>query len=142
MTSPVEPGAPGADSDALPAAAVRIASGLPDVTVTRPFGPDYDVGKVRGKVFVLTTAVPGAPIVTVKCEPEQAVALRAEFATITPGYHMNKRHWISVADGPGITEQLVTDLVVDAYLLVVEAMPVSRRPVLPDHLARHLRPRR
>jgi predicted DNA-binding protein (MmcQ/YjbR family) len=58
-----------------------------------PFGPGYDVCKVSGKVFMLTTDLPGRFVVTLKCEREHALALKEEFPTITPGHHMNKRHW-------------------------------------------------
>lgn len=35
-----------------------------------------------------------------------------------PGRHLDKRHWISLGPGPGITERLVTDAVEDSYDLV------------------------
>ena len=33
---------------------------------------------------------------TLKCDPEHGEVLRGEHPAITPGYHMNKRHWITV----------------------------------------------
>ncbi|WIM73486.1 MmcQ/YjbR family DNA-binding protein [Corynebacterium suedekumii] len=38
-------------------------------------------------------------VVTLKADPFEAEMLRHTHAWITPGWHMNKRHWISVADG-------------------------------------------
>lgn len=112
----------------------RVALGQPGVTRTWPFGPDADVFKVGGKVFLVTTDGPGSPLITLKCAPEDGEALRAQHATITPGYHMNKRHWVSVAAGPGITPELVEELVLDAYDLVVATLPRAQRPVdLADH---------
>jgi predicted DNA-binding protein (MmcQ/YjbR family) len=109
--------------------AMRTAAGLPAVTQTHPFGPEYEVFKVVGKVFMMTTEVPGRKIVTLKCEPPYAEALARDYEEIAPGYHMNKRHWISVASGPKITEELVEDLVVNAYHLVVEKLPRGKRPI-------------
>ena len=43
---------------------------------------------------------------------------------------MNKQHWISLAAGPGITPDLVEELVLNAYELVVEGLPRAKRPVL------------
>lgn len=118
------------DGTALQHVAMETASGLRAVTRTYPFGPEHDVFKVAGKIFLLVTELRGTPIVTLKCEPPEAQALRQGFESITPGYHMNKQHWISVAAGPGITAELIDELVRNAYELVVEAMPESRRPVL------------
>ena len=39
------------------------AMGLPSVTKTFPFGPDYDVIKVVGRVFAMLTVVCGIDIV-------------------------------------------------------------------------------
>ena len=96
---------------------------------SQPFGPEYEVFKVGGKVFMMTTVRRGTPIVTLKCEPEHALALREEFATITPGYHMNKRHWTSLTAGHGVTPALIEELVENAYLLVVDGLPRDRRPL-------------
>jgi predicted DNA-binding protein (MmcQ/YjbR family) len=41
---------------------------------------------------------------------------------------LRKPHWISIAAGPKITEELVEDLVAGAYELVVEKLPRSKRP--------------
>lgn len=105
------------------------ALALPDVTRTWPFGPEHDVFKVRGKVFCMTTEVTGTPLVTVKCAPDDGEALRQELETVTAGYHMNKRHWISLAAGPGITPDLVEELVLEAYALVVASLPRRLRPI-------------
>jgi len=67
---------------------------LPGADLERRFGPDWEVYKVRGKVFMLMTDMPGRPVVILKADPDDAAALREQYADITPGYHMNKRHWI------------------------------------------------
>ncbi|WP_424346788.1 MmcQ/YjbR family DNA-binding protein [Kocuria sp. CH-021] len=121
------------DGTRLQQIAEQVAAGLPAVSCTWPFGPEHDVFKVGGRIFLLTTEAPGEPIVTLKCEPPHAAALRQEFPTITPGHHMNKQHWISLAAGPGITPELVEELVLNAYELVVEGLPRSERPVLRHH---------
>ena len=59
-------------------------------------------------------------------------ALRDEYAEITPGYHMNKRHWVSVRAGEALSRRFVRELVVDSYRLVLEKLPRSVRPVDPE----------
>jgi len=109
--------------------ASAVALALPGGTRTWPFGPEHDVYKVRGKVFCMTTEVTGTPLVTLKCAPDDGEALRQELATVSAGYHMNKRHWISLAAGPGITQDLVEELVLEAYALVVASLPRRLRPI-------------
>ena len=123
------------DGRTLHEVALRTALALPVVTHSFPFGPEADVCKVVDRVFMICGTHggerAGEPIVTLKCEPPFGLALREEYPSITPGYHMNKRHWISIGVGPGITVALVEEIVTNAYELVVELMPKSRRPGVP-----------
>jgi predicted DNA-binding protein (MmcQ/YjbR family) len=53
------------------------------------------VSKAGGRMFALT-ALDARPLtVSLKCEPSPADALRAEHSAVPPGYHLNKRHWIT-----------------------------------------------
>lgn len=104
---------------------------LPGAALERPFGPEWDVFKVRGKVFMLLTEVTGEPIVILKTAPEDGKALREEHDDITPGYHMNKQHWITLHPGGNLSQSLVDELVTESYRLVVENLPRAKRPVDP-----------
>jgi predicted DNA-binding protein (MmcQ/YjbR family) len=99
------------------------------------------VWKVGAKVFMLQTAMPGEPVVILKADPADALSLREAHAEITPGYHMDKKHWITLHPGLGSEAGLVDDLVTDSYLLVVEGLPKSRRPVDPETFRRAQRRR-
>lgn len=112
-------------------AAARAAE-LPSTTVGTPFGPDWDVWKVRGKVFMLQTEVTGVEMVTLKAAPSDSIALREMYPDVSAGYHMNKRHWISLSPGPSLDEELVRELVTESYLLVVGKLPRSQRPIDPS----------
>ncbi|MFE1198745.1 MmcQ/YjbR family DNA-binding protein [Streptomyces olivaceoviridis] len=117
-----------AAGDRLQDTARQAALALPNVSHGRPFTPRLDVYKVAGKVFLIVTDDPDEQIITVKCEPEHARAQERGYATITPGRYLDKRNWISVGPGPGITRQLVTDAVEHSYDLVVESLPQRDRP--------------
>lgn len=119
------------DAQSLHVVARAIALEQPLSTLEHPFGPEWDVMKVAGLVFCLLTVEPGRAIVTVKAEPPECEALCQEFASIAPGYHMNKRHWVSVAAGEGVDDALVRELVVGSYRLVVGKLPRARRPIDP-----------
>ncbi|WIM70760.1 MmcQ/YjbR family DNA-binding protein [Corynebacterium suedekumii] len=115
------------------------AAELPGTDKTFPFdghNADVEVWKVRGKMFAMLTR----GVVTLKADPFEAEMLRHTHAWITPGWHMNKRHWISVADGvlnaEGAGNQFLADLVTDSYLLVVAGLPRAQRPVDPATFGR------
>ncbi|WP_460799794.1 MmcQ/YjbR family DNA-binding protein [Microbacterium sp. GXF0217] len=120
------------DDETLLQTAQARADELPGAGLEHPFGPEWDVFKVRGKVFMLQTLYSGRAMVTLKSHPEDAEALCATFADIAPGYHMNKKHWISVTPGPSIEPGLVEELVTESYRLVVEKLPRTQRPVDPE----------
>ena len=90
---------------------------------TYPFGPRTTVFKVRGKIFAIAALDAEPQSISLKCEPGLALQLRANHAAITPGYHLNKRHWNTVRCDGSLPERLVRDLVEDSYDLVVESLP-------------------
>ncbi len=95
-----------------------------------PFGPETSVFKVAGKMFALS-ALDRTPLeVSVKCEPELAVALRDSYPAIRPGYHLNKRHWNTLTLDGSLSGALVRDLIEDSYDLVVSALPKRVREQL------------
>ena len=59
------------------------------VTEEFPFDEQALVFKVMGKMFTITN-VDTFESVNLKCDPELAEQLRAEYDAVTPGYHMNK----------------------------------------------------
>lgn len=118
-------------------AAARRAEELPGAELTHPFGDEWDVFKVRGKVFMLHTLLRDEPLVIVKSAPVDALALRQAHPDISPGYHMNKRRWITLHAGGALDEAHLSELVTESYLLVVGGLRRDLRPVDPDLFARH-----
>lgn len=60
-----------------------------------PFGEETLVFKVNGKIFALVN-LDGELSINLKCDPALAIDLRERHAAVTPGYHMNKKHWNTV----------------------------------------------
>ncbi|MFE7763013.1 MmcQ/YjbR family DNA-binding protein [Streptomyces sp. NPDC057438] len=54
--------------------------------------------------------------------------MKRGYASITPGRYLDKRHWISLGPGRGITKQLINDAVEHSYDLVIDGLPQSERP--------------
>lgn len=108
--------------------ALAVCSGLPAVELTHPFGDESAVFKVAGKMFSVVSLHDEPGSITLKCDPDDAQGLTGEYDEISPGYHMNKRHWITVTLGPGLPPGLVADLIADSYALVVASLPARARP--------------
>jgi predicted DNA-binding protein (MmcQ/YjbR family) len=96
---------------------------LPGTTEEFPFRPGLSVFKVSGKVFALVPLEDRPLRISLKCEPGLAEQLRATYAAIRPGYHLNKRHWNTVAVDGSLPDRLVLDLIEDSYDLVVAKLP-------------------
>jgi predicted DNA-binding protein (MmcQ/YjbR family) len=93
-----------------------------------PFNPETSVFKVLGKMFALSNLGARPLTVNLKCDPEDAVRLRADHpGLIIPGYHMNKRHWNTVTVDGDLPERMVRELVEDSYDLVVAGLPRAER---------------
>lgn len=100
-----------------------ICLGFPGAEESHPFGPEATVFKVHGKVFAIAALDAEPPSVSLKCEPALAEQLRADHGAITPGYHLNKRHWNTVRIDGSLPAPFVRDMVEDSYDLVVESLP-------------------
>jgi len=110
----------------------EVAEQLPAITQGHPFGPDHEVFKVRGKMFMLLTDAPGEPVVVLKADPEESEAMPQAHDGITPGYHMNKKHWITLEPGGPLDEEMVRELASESYRLVVAGLPRAEQPVDPE----------
>ena len=100
------------------AALRRLCLAQPGACEEFPFGPETSVFKVGGKMFALA-ALKRKPLrVSVKCEPELGIELRGTYDEIEPGYHLNKRHWLTVTCGGAMPDELVRELVGGSYELV------------------------
>ena len=98
-------------------------------TSDQPFGPEHTAYRVGGKIFAMYTEGIGYPIVNLKTDPEESEVLQRIYPSIIPAWHMNKRHWISVGAGEGVTERVLEELVEDAYLRVMYSLPKAKRPI-------------
>ncbi|WP_016699191.1 MmcQ/YjbR family DNA-binding protein [Actinoalloteichus spitiensis] len=107
---------------------LRRCEELPGARREHPFGEDTAVFKVGGRIFALVALGGDHGRVTLKCEPEYGALLVDSHAGITPGYHMNKRHWITVDLAAALPDDLLDELVEDSHDLVVAALPVRARP--------------
>lgn len=92
-----------------------------------PFGDEVAVFKVAGRMFALVSLGHPPGSVSLKCDPDLADDLRARYAAITPGYHLNKRHWNTVALDGSVPDEDLLELIDQSYELVVARLTKAQR---------------
>ncbi|MBS1912980.1 MAG: MmcQ/YjbR family DNA-binding protein [Bacteroidetes bacterium] len=101
-------------------------------TERTPFGEGVLVFDVAGKIFALTSLEDIPARVNLKCDPERAVELRDRYEGVTPGYHMNKKHWNTVLLDGGVPQREVLALIDHSYNLIVASLPKKKREELEE----------
>ena len=87
------------------------------------------VFKVMGKMFTLADVIEYSSV-NLKCDPETGAELRERYPAVQPGYHMNKKHWITVAMDGSVPEKLIKGWIEASYQLVVNGLSKSEKLTL------------
>jgi predicted DNA-binding protein (MmcQ/YjbR family) len=90
-----------------------------------PFDENTLVFKVGGKMFALSSLLQwekGNPSVNLKCNPERAQELRADYDAIAPGFHMSKVHWNTIGINKDVSNTLLRELIDHSYDLVFKSL--------------------
>ena len=96
------------------------------VTEEFPFDEVTLVFKVMGKMFALTGLNEDFRI-SLKCDPDKALALREHYPCVIPAYHMNKMHWNTVIIDGTINDKIINSLIDHSYQLVADKLPLKLR---------------
>lgn len=91
-----------------------------------PFDENTLVFKVMGKMFALTN-LDSFESINLKCDPEDGVQLREQYSSVLPGYHMNKKHWITVLMDGSIPDKLIQEWIEQSYQLVASSLTKSQK---------------
>jgi len=83
-----------------------------------PFGEDTLVFKVTGKIFALVNLY-GDLSINLKCDPAFAIELRERYSSVTPGYHMNKKHWNTVLLNGSVPDKEIQTWIDHSYELII-----------------------
>lgn len=96
---------------------------LPHTTERCPYGPDCLVLEIGGKQFCLLDLSGEWDFYNLKVDPDYSIALQDRFEGIRPGFHMNKRHWVSVDYHGDLPDSLQRDLIRHAYFQTAKGLP-------------------
>ena len=69
-----------------------------------PFGKDFAVYKIRSK--------------NETSKDKMSLNLQTKYESVLPGYHLNKKHWITIICSGQLTESEIKDLIRLSYRLV------------------------
>ncbi len=102
----------------------------PEAVEEFPFGPQAAIIKVKSKMFALLSKDGELARINLKCDPDEALALRDIFEAVIPGYHMNKKHWNTVILDGSVPAGEIERMMDRSYGLVVKGLKKSERQAL------------
>ena len=105
---------------------------LAGVTEDFPFEETTLVFKVGDKIFALIN-LEDPSWINLKCDPELAITLREEYSSISPGYHMNKKHWNTIHLDGSFSSKLLMEWIDHSYWLVRNSLTKAKRECLKKH---------
>ena len=92
------------------------------VTESFPFDEVTLVFKVANKMFALAGLEHHPSTVNLKCDPEKAIELRAQYSDVIEGFHMSKKHWNTITIEGDLSSKLIEELIDHSYNLVVNGL--------------------
>lgn len=103
---------------------------LPHATERCPFGPDTLTLEIGGRMFCLMTLDGRWDFYNLKIDPDYSMELRDRFTGIRPGFHQNKRHWVSVDFYGDVPDSLQRELIYHSYCQAASKLPKKIRKEL------------
>ena len=97
---------------------------LPGAWLDYPFGEDTAVYKFgrdsdgKGKMIALIAEGSKPLRVSLKCDPQLSLNLQEKYESVLPGYHLNKKPWITVICSGQLSDDEIFDLARLSYNLV------------------------
>ena len=96
---------------------------FPNAWLDFPFGEETAVYKVghketgEGKLFALVAVDSKPTRISLKTDPTLSETLRERYEEVQPGYHLNKRHWITIINTGQLNDDEIKDLARLSYQL-------------------------
>ncbi len=110
--------------------AIKYILSKPEAEQSYPFGDDIPVFKIKNKVFSIVGVKDEVGQLNLKCDPDEALALRDIFDAVIPGYHMNKKHWNTVILNGSVPVGEIERMIDNSYSLVVKGLRKLERQAL------------
>jgi len=86
---------------------------------------------LNGKFFVVIMQNPAKEsIITLKLEPNYGHLLRLNRKEVTPGYHMNKRHWNSISLESNVSDEFLEELIDESYNILFKSLSKKAQAII------------
>jgi len=95
-----------------------------------PFGDEVAVFKVMNKMFALVGINNNPLRINLKATPDDCLAYRDIYQCVTPGYHMNKKHWNTVVIDGEMPQEILEDMIDESYELIVSKLTRTQKEQL------------
>lgn len=109
---------------------IEYCKSKPGVTVEFPFDDTCMSFKLVSKFFAFMNIKKEASAISVKCEPWLAIGFREQYEGVTPGYHLNKKHWNTIDAELDVPEEKVKEMVDMSYNLIYKSLKKQEREAL------------
>ena len=83
--------------------------------------------KIGGRMFALIPVEEEPANLSLKCDPDLALHLRARYQAVQPGYHLNKQHWNTVRLDGSIDDAEMREMIEHSYELVLGRLSRAER---------------
>lgn len=100
---------------------------LPGTSCDYPFDEVTLVFRVSDKMFALINEAREPLSINLKCDPDEALKLRSMYEEVTPGYHMNKKHWNTVQLEGILSDEQIESMIQHSYDLVFRGLKKAER---------------
>ena len=92
-----------------------------------PFGEGYMTIQIENKMFALVSEKDNPLRINLKCDPNDAIAYREIYESVTAGYHMNKKHWNTVILDNSVPKEVIKDMIDHSYELVFNKLTKKQK---------------
>ena len=96
-----------------------------------PYGPDWVVFRIEGKIFMHIWLEAPEPTCAIKLEPDYGESMRERYHGVRPAYHLNKTHWNDIYLN-SIDDTNVMQWINISYSLVLSKLPKRLREKYPS----------
>lgn len=96
---------------------------LPGTEEAMPYGEDWVVFRIGGKIYLHIWLKAPIPTIAVKLLPERGEELREEYNAFSPAYHLCKKHWNDIFIEGTFPNNMIEEWIKESYDLVKSMLP-------------------
>ena len=100
---------------------------IPGVETSFPFDEVTLVLKLMGKIIALIPLDAEVKSISLKCDPDKAIALRQQYSCVQAAYHMHKKYWNSIELSGDMPDEELKKCIHHSIDEVVKKLPKKKQ---------------